>query len=470
MARIDYAKHQSAFSKQLKKNPKLTLAEYCESEGLVYSTARKHIKKKAGQSQTRIDAAKDRAKENGKKQPAHDWHAHLKNYLTRATQNPSFSMKAYAEEQGLNAATVRRQFKGMRDHPEFDHLFDLFEQQKAELSVARSSKNEKRSGKPTPSWAGRKEHAIAKRDDARTNRGNKWDQKPEQIGTNEIGDPYLKHTDVSAPVLNRAYMLKAGLEGELLTILSEVDPLSVSNELLLARGNYLKMQENLSNRVNELVKKQENGEVIEDDDGNETDLQAAIDRLMYGYAPRLRELEMSITQFAKAEHKRYIDLRKLTLDELQSPAMLPAEEANIVIAGLELRIKNNWSALETCQHLERLGARPPATLMHEMRMELENMEPEVEEGGVTEEELDAMFNDYEERQQIESGEWLDERREEVAQKIQEAEDIENGIEPDLSPSDIIKEAATHQAYDDLDEVVAGFDDIDSFEVLGGETG
>lgn len=228
------------------------------------------------------------------------------------------------------------------------------------------------------------------------------------------------------------------------------------------------MNETLAKRLKEIDEMEETGNIPLDDENEPVDINAMRDRLIFGYGTRLRELELSISTMAKQEAKRYIDLRKQEYAELMMPHLLPAEETNLVIEMLSLRAKNNWTALETCQQIEKLGARPPATLLHEAKVELANLEPEVDDTGISEQELDELFDDYTLEQLEQEDSWLPARKEEINQRIKEAEDLENGIEPILSPSQIQNEAAKEQAYDALDdEEVSGFDDLDSFEVLGG---
>lgn len=228
------------------------------------------------------------------------------------------------------------------------------------------------------------------------------------------------------------------------------------------------MNETLAKRLKEIDEMEETGNIPLDDENEPVDINTMRDRLIFGYGTRLRELELSISTMAKQEAKRYIDLRKQEYAELMMPHLLPAEETNLVIEMLSLRAKNNWTALETCQQIEKLGARPPATLLHEAKVELANLEPEVDDTGISEQELDELFDDYTLEQLEQEDSWLPARKEEINQRIKEAEDLENGIEPILSPSQIQNEAAKEQAYDALDdEEVSGFDDLDSFEVLGG---
>ncbi|WP_432773899.1 hypothetical protein [Vibrio parahaemolyticus] len=465
MAKIDYEHHQREYAKRLEENPKLKVAEYCDEVGLNYGTAKRYISKKAAKAKvsSKIDSASSANKRKGTR---HDWHALLKEFLVRATQNPTLSMVEYADEKGVNNATLRRQFKGMRELPEFDQLFDLYDEQKAKYSLVANDKKSKKTGETIPSAAGRKARAEVRLNEIAKKRENSGAKNRSSAQTDLTDSQHS--SNVGRPVIHGGYMGAAGLTNELLDILSEIDPLSINNELLLARANYITMQGNIHDRINRLLEMKVTGEPLMDGD-EELDIDKAIDRLMYGYAPRLRELEMSITQFTKAENKRYIDLRKQEQAELLMPHVLPAEQQRIIMQMTELRTRNNWTALETCQNIEALGAVPPPALLHEMKVEIANIEPEIDDDGVDDSELDALFDDYEvEPEQQQS--WIDDRREEVATAIQLAEDAENGVnqEQNLSPVEIQKEATKQQAYDDLDETVAGFDDIDSFEVLGGE--
>lgn len=97
-----------------------------------------------------------------------------------------------------------------------------------------------------------------------------------------------------------------------------------------------------------------------------------------------------------------------------------------------------------------------------------NVEVEIDDDGVDEEVLDIEFGQYTEEHNEQVNDWVDQRREEVAREIQQAEDREAGNLPEISPSQITENAETQEAYDELDEATSELFDLEDFEVLGGE--
>lgn len=478
VARTDYKHHQSEFSKLLAKNPKLSLQEYCESVGLNYSTARRHLSKKDAKASvvTKITSAQNKASKGRAKT---DWHGFLKLFLSQATVNPAYTIKEFAAENDLNAATTRRQFKQMRSLDEFSTLFDLYDEKKAQFQLTNNKRRSAKSGRTVDSWQGREAHAQARVDQVQSKKDHNPSPESTQTDTNHTVmhtpatqvtamDALCSSGSVARPRKHGGYLKMASISSEILDAITEIDPLSVNQELLLARSNYLTMQQDMNNRVSKLLEMKANGEPLLNDDNEPMDIDNAIDRIRYGYAPRLRELEMSITQFTKAENKRYIDIRKQEFAELMMPAVLPAQQQRIVINLLEQRKKKNWTATETCQHIEAQGAEPPALLLHEAKLEMANVEVEIDDDGVDEEVLDIEFGQYTEEHNEQVNDWVDQRREEVAREIQQAEDREAGNLPEISPSQITENAETQEAYDELDEATSELFDLEDFEVLGGE--
>ncbi|WMO21515.1 hypothetical protein [Vibrio alginolyticus] len=140
--KIDYQAHQQQFWEQLEKQPTLTLAEYCEANGLKYGTAKRYIKRPAktgGKFQPSV-MPKIKAKKTSQ---GNDWHSLLKEFLVRGAQNPTLTMAAFAKDKGVNGATLRRQFNSMRSLPEFDRLFDLYDEQLAKFQEAKNDKKKK---------------------------------------------------------------------------------------------------------------------------------------------------------------------------------------------------------------------------------------------------------------------------------------------------------------------------------------
>lgn len=152
--KIDYQAHQQQFWEQLEKQPTLTLAEYCEANGLKYGTAKRYIKRparKGGKFQPSI-MPKIKAKKTSQ---GNDWHSLLKEFLVRGAQNPTLTMAAFAKDKGVNGATLRRQFNSMRSLPEFDRLFDLYDEQVAKFQEAKNDKKKKELINQSPKKRGR---------------------------------------------------------------------------------------------------------------------------------------------------------------------------------------------------------------------------------------------------------------------------------------------------------------------------
>lgn len=80
---------------------------------------------------------------------------------------------------------------------------------------------------------------------------------------------------------------------------------------------------------------------------------------------------------------------------------------------LERADEEGWSAVETGTEIEKLGLELPFTLQQRIRAELALMEPEEPEGGMTDDELERLSQQYEEQTAGEP-DWLAERREQVA--------------------------------------------------------
>ena len=479
--KVNYDEHQNEFIRQLVDNPSLKVAEYCDQAGLNYVSARRYIKKpKKKKSTSTVDPAKAAIDKPIPRKPSgrrssRDWGETLQDYLTMAIANPSLTMKAYAEEKDITYATLRRQFNGLRTQEQFRSLFDLYDRKVAQFSEIRNDRRSKSTGKTTET--GRQRTAQAS--DRAAQKSAQGDQEAAQMVPNhtvsvvdsaQFGEQ-IRLSSAHANYIHGGYCRSAGVVEDVLDILTEIDPLSVSNELLIARGQYLRMSKTISGRLAEYETMLAEGTERYKPEGSEeeVDVKREIDKLLFGYAPRLRELEHSITNMTALENKRVFELRKHQQEQLMMPHRLPAAESALVIEMLEQREKNNWDAVTTANYIEKLGAKVPAVLLHEAKLELTNAEPEDNGREVTEEELDAITAEYEEEQKIVQEEWLPERHAELQRRFKAAEDRENGIEPDTSPSEI-QEATIDESYSQFDEETAeGFDDLDSFEVLGGET-
>lgn len=480
MTSPNYENLLKQYANMLKDEPKLSVKDFCVLVGVPYATAKRYITKKKAKAlddgamvRTAIDSGAEIEQRQATGKNRHNWHLLLKEYLTLAIANPKYSVSKFAKEKGVNPATMRRQFKDMRSLKQFDHLYDLYDEQKAKIAVVNSTRRSAESGEIVDSSKGRNARAKTRLDGVLKNRTQKSHQNADVRSGNrtqmvEVSEDAISSLKIAAPLLHDAYFATARVSERVLDAVAQVDPLSVSPELTLARTNLLTLYADYHTKIYELERMKEAGEALKDSEGEDMDIDSAIDRVRYGFTPRIREAEMSITQMSKLENKRYIDIRKQEHAELMTPAVLPAQQQAIVMQMLTDRTKKNWSAFETCQNIEMLGAEPPATLLHEMKLELASIEPEVDDSGVDEEVLDAEFGLYveEHAEQVES--WVDDRRQEVASQIQSAEDIENGITPEVPISQIQESAETQEAYDELSESDSELFSLDAFEVLGGE--
>jgi len=110
-------------------------------------------------------------------------------------------------------------------------------------------------------------------------------------------------------------------------------------------------------------------------------------------------------------------------DTLSRRVSYTADEAARLRSDIMTRADDEgWTAIETGWEIEKLGLELPFTLQQRIRSELALMEPEEPEGGMTDDELEALSVEYERKM---SGEpqWLAERRSEV-KEIHEAKDAE----------------------------------------------
>lgn len=106
--------------------------------------------------------------------------------------------------------------------------------------------------------------------------------------------------------------------------------------------------------------------------------------------------------------------RLLTLiSEQERIAASPAHIAAQLVEVLDEAAKAGMSAADTAEQCERAGITPPFSLQQRVRAELATFEPPEPEGGVTDEELDALSAEYEQEMAGEDA-WLEQRREEVS--------------------------------------------------------
>lgn len=446
MARIDYAAHQLRFLQMLKSDPSITVIAYCEGSGLKYASAKRYIKKpkkaeldaELAKIEEQVEEKKDKEIEKlpPKKRVAitgesrtkakQKWAELVTNFLTRAAKNPSLTIAQFAKENDVKAATLRRNIQELRNDRHFRSLFDLFDRQLAEYRAIKGGNSAKNAGKTKGKAVGGESPKTGKTAQVKGSDGSNVaeiqsesaqkspDSGPESAQDaqlDEVSDHFaqfsaerfqetqdsraeLKTLRDSGNFRHGGYCGTISLMKDMVDVLSKVDPLSVSDELLMARARYYRMNKTIDDRIRHLESLAERGEETISIGDNEVPIDEAIRREIFSAESRLGALEYSIANLASVEAKRLADQRKQVVEELRMPHYLPAEETALVVKLLHMRDAKGWDAITTAKNIERLGAKVPPALMAELRNELETAEPEVIEGEVTPEEFERRNQAY----------------------------------------------------------------------------
>ncbi|MCS0281102.1 hypothetical protein NDJ83_17915 [Vibrio alginolyticus] len=438
MSKIDYVAHQAAYIKALEENAKLTVKQYCEDKGLKYATARRHLRKpdkeviKKLKNDTKKKKAKSEVARVNRTPAQAKWAEHVRNFLSRGIKNPSLKVPEFARSQGLASSSLRREIAKLRKAPDFEQLFDLYDE-KVELFRAMQNGSGKKNTDKSKGGARRgKSPKASEREQSDGSRGgvdpeNAQNGSPslDDVGLGKGAELITRFTNFSASRFESAqhkkhqlnelmdgrrgarhggYCSDINLISEMLDVLEKADPLSVSEELLVARARYRKMHLWLSKELDTVQLHIDEDIPMLDADGEKVDPKRVQKELLFAYEPRLSELERGIANLVALENKRHFDHRKQLIEEMKMPHYLPAEETALVVQVLELRERNGWDALTTAKNLERLGAKVPPALLLELKDELETAEPEILEGEVSPEEF--------ERRQIQYFKGLEEREQE----------------------------------------------------------
>lgn len=467
-AKIDYEYHQQQLIALAEQDPSITVQAYCEQAGLKYASARRHLKSPR-KSAPKAKAEKAREiKTTRKRAGARDWPRLYTQYLDSCIENPGYNMTQFAEINGIPAAQVRKQFAALRKSGDYADREDRVEQAIAQAKGEKSRQKAKakslnKRAKPVkPTGRG---VAPTKAEDAQN-------EKDHQTGS---GDPLVAVAHQGRDGKGRfthgnrfstvhgGYAALAGLDDELVQVATDVDPVSLANELVTARSQYLSMLRFVARQREELIAMYERGEPLKDFDDNEIPLTKALGDLEFGTAGRLRSLEASIGSMVGTQAKIITDFTKLAHKEHELSPVDTVTALAIRKKLMQQRIANDWSALETARQFESRGIAVPKSIMIEAEREIATYEPPVDDSGLSDDELDKLTAEYLAEQQRVVSEDLPERRKIVAEMIDEVSEEDFDDEPG-------GDEATSDDDDDDDEdiVAAAFDDLGDFAPIEGE--
>ncbi|MEC6833021.1 hypothetical protein VXS06_14735 [Photobacterium toruni] len=457
MAKIDYGEHQAQYDKQSEINPNLSIRQYCEDNSLNYNTARRYIRNAVKGNTVKKGKQLAEIKRNSPVSRGRNWRVIYFTYLNDAIENPSLTVAQYSAINDLPPASVRREFAKLKRDGEFnDHCERL-----ALAQIAHEGEKERARANAKIL---KDKHKIK----SHSKRATTPNDTPDQSVINDHGSAQSRspERDVLGRFLsgNRFSMVHGGyakiinLDQDIIDTVIQIDPLNLANEIIAARAHYLNLQRFLSIERLAIEERYDNDDPIKGFDGEPVSITKALGDLEYSAAGKLRAAEASIAALSATAAKIQCDVAKIQLKDHETSVHNTTTELEILNSIMLEAENKEWSALQTAKTCEKYGIQVPLTIIEEMKREIATYEPPVSDDGLTDDELDAICNEYQEKQSKYVNKEIPARRERLQKMIEEQEAKENDRgEPDSNPPE----------QDDDDELFP-FDDVDNFDVLGGE--
>lgn len=466
--RIDYSEHQAKFLELYADDQTLTVKVYCDAAGLNYASARRYLKNPL--KTNRNAELLQEVKLSKKKASSRDWPEIYQRYLKQCLADPSLTMADFALSEGIQSPQVRKQFAVQRKSGVFTAQEDLvtaaqeeYQQEIAQYKVKSKSLNKRaKSVRGTGRGSAQQKSKAAQQNHDRVSDCADLSIPLSNIDSrDELGRFRAGHR---FNVVHGGYARLTGLDPDILKIVTDVDPLNLSTEILTVRSQYLSMIKYLNEEKTAIIEMYANGEPLKEFDG-ETDktLNKALAEVEISLSGKLRALESSIANFAAITAKIETDYIKLQQKAFELPSVDTATGLALRKRILKDREIKKWSPLETAQRFEYYGLKVPDTIMEEAKREIAAYEPIVDEEGLTDDQLDELTNQYRERQRRVIEEDLPRQKDELEQRIAEFEAIDagaNNVGTEQSQS------STEDRWGDEDDLtVYTFDDLSDFESL-----
>ncbi|HBN6266167.1 TPA: hypothetical protein L3N15_004148 [Vibrio parahaemolyticus] len=452
MAKVNYAVHQKAYWERKRIESNLTLQDYCLEVGINYNSARRYMK--ASEPTPNEDSERPISTQQSSS-PTDKWDLLFKKYLLVAVEAPTYTAKDFAKEEGLNYNTLRRKFTEMRKAGLHKDLSDQFEEACKAHASRRISK-----AKDEQKQIHKERLAIAQENaDARTQRAIDLMPTQEEIHDRQT-TVFDRRQFINAFHPGHSLSSKHGAHSRLFRscstrikkLISDLKSTDVEFELYSARVQYYSLLEYKEELLAELERKKEEDLPITDRDGNQSTYAKEKSKLIVAYAGRLRELEGSISGMVAIINANTTAQARLVLAAAKLPSVDMDEEYAIITNTLRQREENDWDASTTIRALEAKGVKkPPSFLLTEAKRELDLLEPEIDDSGITDEQAEARSKAYMENRESLAAQIAKKRREN-AQAFEEAEFAEaNANLPDDNDDedDIAEHLSGGDLFDDL---------------------
>ena len=466
MAKINYTEHQAEYLRQAAIKPRLTVREYCETVGINYNSARRHIRNAANSLKEPKPKPKVTKPKKPKKlktnQKGRNWRVIYFQYLSEAIDCPSLTIAQFAALHDLPNSSIRREFPKFKNDPEFN-------EQCKNLKLAQIAHSEEKERAKTNF------NLLKSKGKIKTvrNQGNAQqtdDQKngiTDHLAAQEL-PPQRDHLGRFLDgnrfnLVHGGYVKLTKMDDEIIQNIIQIDPLNLANEIITARSHYALMQRFLGLESEAIIERYENNEPILDFDGEPISLNKALADLEYSTSGKLRTAEASIANLSATAAKIQLDYAKVAIKNHETAVHSTHAELIIRQELMEKAESENWSAVQTAKACERHGINIPITILEEMKQEIASYEPEIDDDGLSDDELNRICDDYKEKQSIYVNEELPTRRKRLQKLIEEQELKENGgiTTSNTDSEEVESEIDNDEDYD--------FDNISDFtSLLGGE--
>ena len=427
MASADYVEHQAEYSKLAESNPRLSVREYCEDNGLNYNSARRYIRNAGKAIKRENDKKKARLRKKSNVKRGRNWKLIYFQYLSDAIECPSLTLVQFAAIQEIPVASIRREFAKFKRDPEFNDQCE-------KLKLAQIAHEEEKER------ARQNLKLLRTKNKVKTVRRTGSDHK-QHDNQNLISDQSsdAKHKTAYRDTLGRflvgnkfslvhsGYVKMTELDEDIIETVIQIDPLNLANEIVSARSHYLSMQRFLAKERAAIIERYENDDPVLGFDGEPVSLMKCLGDLEYSSASKLRAAETSIMSLSATAARIQCDVAKIQITDHNTSVYSKQQELKYRQAIMTDAEDQGWSALKTAKEFERQGISIPTTVLTEMQHEIATTDPVFDDDGLTDDELDAICAEFEAKSRDFKDNELPARREQLTAMFDQQQQKEDGL-------------------------------------------